>query len=181
MSRVLTPAVLTSAVLTSAILAAALLLAGPRALATPLTDGGVTAQEVADVLQAKGYQAKITKDREGDPKIQSATDGVSYEIYFYGCHGGPRCSSLQFSVAFHVEGGMTLEQINAWNRANRFGRGYLDDVKDPYVEMDLDVEHGFTTEAIDNNIDTWDAVLPAFLKVVDCARHPGGDACKTGS
>lgn len=158
--------------------ALAALLMASAAVARPLADGGVTAQEVADVLQAKGYQAKIEKDRQGDPKIQSSTDGVSYEIYFYGCHSGPRCTSIQFSTAFHVDGGMSLERINAWNRTSRFGRGYLDDEKDPYVEMDLDVEHGFTTEAVDNNVDTWDAVVPAFLKVVDCARHPDGADCK---
>lgn len=172
----------TSRVLGLAVFAAtALMLGVSPALARPLADGGVTADEVAAVLQAKGYQAKISKDHEGDPKIQSSTDGLSYEIYFYGCHKGPRCSSLQFSTAFHVDGGMTYERINAWNRGNRFGRAYLDDEKDPYIEMDLDVEHGFSTEAVDNNIDTWDAVVPAFVRVVDCARHPGGEACKPGS
>ncbi len=159
----------------------ATLAAAPPAGAKPLADGGITAQELADVLQAKGYQAKIDKDRQGDPKVQSSTDGISYEVYFYGCHGGPRCTSIQFSTAFHVDGGMTYERINTWNRTSRFGRAYLDDEKDPYVEMDLDVEHGFTTEAVDNNIDTWNAVIPAFVKLVDCARHPDGDGCKAGS
>ena len=160
--------------------AAGLLLAGGAA-ATPLTDGGVTADEVASVLQAKGYAAQIGKDQEGDPKIHSGAQGVAFDIYFYGCHKGPRCSSIQFTSAFHVEGGMKLAEINSWNRKNRFGRAYLDDVNDPFIEMDLDVEHGFTTEAVDNNIDTWDAVVGAFVRVVTCARHPGGDACKVES
>lgn len=160
---------------------ATVLAAAGGAQAKPLADGGVTAEEVAASLQAKGYKAEIGKDQGGDPKIHSGAEGVAFDIYFYGCNKGPRCSSLQFTEGFHVEGGMKLADINAWNRANRFGRGYLDDVNDPFVEMDLDVEHGFTTEAVENNIDTWDAVLGAFLRVVTCARHPGSDACKTSS
>jgi hypothetical protein len=153
--------------------------AAQGAAAAPLTDGGVTAQEVAAVLQAKGYRAEIGKDNDGDPKVHSGAQGVGFDIYFYGCHKGPRCSSIQFTAGFHVEGGMTLERINQWNRNNRFGRAYLDDVNDPFIEMDLDVEHGFTSEAVDNNVDTWDAVLGAFVRVVTCARHPGSDACKS--
>ncbi len=151
---------------------------GGVAHATPLADGGVTAQEVAASLQAKGYKAEIGKDQGGDPKIHSGAQGVSFDIYFYGCNKGPRCSSLQFTVGFHVDGGMKLADINSWNRNNRFGRAYLDDVNDPYVEMDLDAEHGFSTEAVENNIDTWDAVVGAFVRVVSCARHPGGESCK---
>jgi len=167
--------------LISVAVVATVLFAAGLAQARPLPDGGVTAEEVAASLQAKGYKAEIGKDKGGDPKIHSGAEGVSFDIYFYGCNKGPRCSSLQFTVGFHVEGGMKLVDINTWNRSNRFGRAYLDDVNDPFVEMDLDVEHGFTSEAVENNIDTWDAVLGAFLRVVTCARHPGGDACKTSS
>ncbi|HEY5106627.1 MAG TPA: YbjN domain-containing protein [Caulobacteraceae bacterium] len=140
--------------------------AASSASASPVPDGGITAQEVSSVMQAKGYVAEIDKDAEGDPRIKSAADGGSFYVYFYGCHGGPRCSSIQFESAFHLKGGMTLVQINQWNKAHRFGRAYLDDVMDPYVEMDLDVEHGFLTEGLANNLDTWSALLPDFKKFI---------------
>jgi hypothetical protein len=145
----------------------------------PLPDGGVTAPEVAKVLQDKGYVAKIGVDKGGDPEIHSSAEGSGFDIFFYGCKKGPRCSSLQFSSAYHVDGGMKLEQINKWARKTRFGRAYLDDVNDPFIEMDLDVEHGFSTEALANNLDTWVAVRADFLTMMHCASKPASDPCNS--
>ncbi|MFI4976498.1 MAG: YbjN domain-containing protein [Caulobacterales bacterium] len=156
----------------------AMLAPAASAIPAPLADGGATAQEVAAVLQAKGYQAQIGTDNTGDPKIHSGAEGSGFNIFFYGCHKTPRCASIEFEAAYHIEGGMQFEQINAWNQKNRFGRAYLDNVKDPYIEMDLDMEHGYTSEAIDNNIDTWDAVLSSFNSMLSCLSRPANDPCK---
>src|SRR5271167_707064 len=43
-----------------------------QAMAYQIKDGGITAPEVAKVLQDKGYKAEITTDDEGDPKVKSA-------------------------------------------------------------------------------------------------------------
>jgi hypothetical protein len=147
------------------LLAAAGLFAPPLA-ARPITDGGITAPEVAQVLQDKGYKAEVGTDSGGDPMVKSATDGSNFTVFFYGCNHGPRCSAIQFHAGFHLDKGMTTEKINEWNRANRFGRGFIDDEHDPNVEMDLDVEHGFLSEGLANNVDTWAAVLPAFKKFI---------------
>lgn len=147
--------------------AAVCLAAAATASAGLLPDGGVTAQEVAAGLLEKGYKAEITTDSTGDPKVMSAADGSNVSIYFYGCKGeGPRCNSIQFVSAFDLDDGMSLSRINLWNRENRFGRAYLDDENDPYVEMDVDVEHGFTTESLATWIDTWTQVLPRFKSYI---------------
>ena len=155
-----------------------LAVAGP-ALATPLPAGGVTAPEVAAVLQAKGYAAEISKDSDGDPKIRSGAQGSHYSIYFYGCdHAAtPRCTSIEFSVGYHIEGGLTPARINLWNRRNRFGRAYLDNTNDPFVEMDADFEHGATTEELGANVELWDAALSLFRRFLDCAKTPDGQGC----
>jgi hypothetical protein len=150
---------------------------GPAAPAAPIPDGGATAAEVAAVLQDRGYKAEIGKDNEGDPKIRSGVQGTNFNIYFYGCHKSPRCVSIEFSLGFHIDGGLKLEQVNGWNRRNRFGRAYLDDENDPWIEMDLDMEHGFTTEAISNNLDTWDAVVSNFKHFLACAQKTTKDNC----
>ena len=137
------------------------------AAAKPLPNGGVTANEVADVLHTKGYNAEMTKDDQGAPEIKSSTDGSTFRVYFYGCSGPqPRCTAIQFSAAFDLTDGLPLAKINVWNRENRFGRGFLDKENDPFVEMDLDVERGYSTEAIANNLDTWTTVVPAFKKFI---------------
>ena len=147
------------------VLAAGALL-GSRAMAFQIKDGGISAQEVAQVLQDKGYRAEIGKDDTGDPKVKSATDGTNFTIFFYGCNHTDRCSSIEFQSGFHLPSGFTLAKINDWNKAKRFGRAYIDAENDPYVEMDLDVEHGFLTEGLANNVDTWAAIIPVFKKYI---------------
>ncbi|MDO8410091.1 MAG: YbjN domain-containing protein [Phenylobacterium sp.] len=144
----------------------ALSLGATQAQARPLPAGGVTAQEVIEVLQAKGYRAQEDEDGIGDPMIRSATDGVNYNIYFYGCEGA-RCTSIQFTVAFGMNEPMTLDRINAWNREMRFSRAYLDDEMDPVLEMDVDLERGATTEQLESGIDAWAAGVPAFKTFID--------------
>jgi len=137
------------------------------ALSTParagaLPDGGVTAAEVAAVMQAKGLKAEIAKDKDGDPMIVSGVDGTTFRVLFYGCKSTSRCAAIQFATGIDLPDGLTLETINDWNRKNRFGRAYLDEEMDPYLQMDMDLEHGATTEAVGANLDTWAVVLPAF-------------------
>ncbi|HTC09521.1 MAG TPA: YbjN domain-containing protein [Acetobacteraceae bacterium] len=142
-----------------------LCLATASACATPLPDGGVTAQEVADVLQHAGYKAEITQDKYGDPLIKSASSGVNFSVYFYTCKNSPRCTSIQFYAGFQKPG-IALERVAEWNRTTRFGKVYLDQDGDPRIEMDMDVEHGANTEALQNDLDRWVAVLAAFVKYI---------------
>jgi hypothetical protein len=144
-----------------------LLALAPSALAAPIPDGGVTAAEVSAALQAKGFQAEVTADKQGDPLIRSASGGSRFGVYFYDCHGSPRCGSIQFSAAFSGKG-MDLGKIAEWNRTKRFGRAYIDDDSDPWVEMDMDVEHGATTDALTNDLERWVAVMGKFGQFI----HP---------
>jgi hypothetical protein len=148
------------------------------ATAGPLPDGGVTAAELAQVMQDEGYRAKISRDDEGDPKIESASGGYQFVVFFYGCSHTPRCSSVQFYSGWHVDGGFKIEDINIWNRSKRFGKAYVDKEKDPNIEMDLDLEHGATTEALKNDLETWDLVVSGFSKWIDCAGRAASDPCR---
>ena len=139
------------------------------AYASPLPNGGVTADEIAAVLKTKGLVAEIGKDSEGDPVITTSVDEVNFWIYFYGCKAG-RCTSIQFSKGYDLDKGLSFEQANEWNYEFRFGKMSMDNEKDPYVKMDLNVEKGATTELIDDNLDLWFAVLYACGEFLDKAE-----------
>lgn len=145
------------------------LVLGPSSLqAAPLPTGGVTAGEVAKALLDKGYKAEVTTDSAGDPMIRSSADGSNFRILFYSCkNSGPRCVSITFSAGFDLDKGLSYSRINEWNSEKRFGRAYLDDEMDPYVQMDVDFERGATNEAISNVVDTWAAVLPVFKSFIN--------------
>ena len=132
------------------------------AVAGPLPDGGVTAQEVAGVMRARKMAVSVTTDKDGDPLINSTVGGTKFGVYFYQCKG-PRCGSIQFSAGFEGAENITVSKVMDWNRTKRFGRAYIDKGT-LYVEMDMDVEHGTNTEALANNFDRWDAVVEQFPK-----------------
>ena len=136
------------------------------AAAGPLPDGGITVQEVARSLQDKGFQTQITTDKDGDPLIKTALEGAKFSVYFYECGGKPRCKSIQFAAGFAMNGSFAASKVAEWNRTKRFGRVYQDNENDPWVEMDMDMEHGATTDAMTNNIDRWVVVLNEFRKYI---------------
>lgn len=143
----------------------ALALSMGTALAGPLPDGGVTAAEVANVMRAMKLPVEQTTDRQGDPLILSTVGGRKFGVYFYQCKG-PRCASIQFSAGFNDAASVPMVKVMDWNRTKRFGRAYLESGS-VYVEMDMDVERGATTEALANNFDRWAAVVeqfPAYFK-----------------
>lgn len=134
-----------------------------QCLAAPLPDGGITAPEMATRLRAAGFQAEQTTDREGDPLLRSMYEGAKCSVYFYECGGRPRCKSIQFAAGWS-QTGITAQQVADWNHNKRFGRVYLDREGDPWVEMDVDLEHGATTEAVANDIVRWELVMQEFRK-----------------
>jgi len=152
-----------------AALAACLALAAAApAAARPIPTGGVTVDEVAEAMRAKGWPVEIAVDKAGDPMIRSTMDGARWAVYFYKCKGAPkRCASFQLSAGIDLNDGLTYARINRWNAEHRFGQGFLDDEMDPFVQQDLDVERGATTEAIENALDVWAVVLPSFVAFTD--------------
>jgi len=144
---------------------AVLLALMPAALAEPLPDGGVTADDVEQVMRDKGFATEIGADRGGDPLIRSASKDLKFIVFFYGCDRKKRCDSIEFSARFSVNG-VPAVKIAQWNRNKRFGRAYLDDDLQPWVEMDLDLEFGATTEALANDLDRWAGVIGDFNKYI---------------
>lgn len=148
-------------------LAAALGLAATGARAATYPEAGITARDVAAVLQAKGYQAEVVKDGTGDPMVRSAVDGTKYRVVFYDCDKTGRCGALEFLVGFDLENGMALARLNKWNRDQRFGHAYLDDENDPYIQLDLNADNGFTSESLGGYVETWASLVPHFKRYID--------------
>lgn len=132
------------------------------AAAGPLPDGGVTAAEVAGVMRALQLQVDQRTDKEGDPLINSTVSGRRFGVFFYQCRA-QRCGSIQFSAGFEGASNVPAARVMEWNRTKRFGRAYLESGT-LFVEMDMDVERGATTEALANNFERWAAVVDQFPK-----------------
>lgn len=122
----------------------------------------VTTGEVARALESRGHQAVIGIDDDGDPKVTTTVDDVHLTVFFYGCDHGRSCQSITFQSAFHVEGGVPLEKINAWNRDKRFLKTWVDKVNDPFCEMDIDAEAGLTPLQMVSYVSLWESRVAEY-------------------
>jgi len=142
------------------ILAFVLALAG-AAIAAPIASPGISPDDVAAVLRAKSQTVEITKDKDGDPLLKITSAASKYSVYFYNRNRGMRYDSIQFATSFDT---ITAARIADWNKSKRFGRVYLERDGKVWIEMDIETTRGFTTEALEENLDRWLAVLDEFTK-----------------
>jgi hypothetical protein len=131
------------------------------ALAKDLPAGGLTAEEVASWMQDAGYQAKIVTEKNGQKTITSSTGGVRFHVGFYDCKS-QRCASIQFFAGFNTQGALNPVKMNEWNRSKRWARGYVDQVNDPWIEMDVDLSPGGTYEILNDEFAIWRNTLNNF-------------------
>lgn len=129
----------------------------------------ISAKDVEAILElAKGYgSARLEKDSGGDPKIVGRVDGTKYGIYFYGCNdNGEDCDDIQFAAGWGGDINVSMEQVNDWNKARRFGKAYLDNEGDPRLEMAVNIDYGVTQRNLDDSFNWWSKVLKRFKKDV---------------
>jgi hypothetical protein len=93
--------------------------------------------QITKILQTEGYVAKLTKDKEGDPQIESSSQGVKWFIWFYNCTEHTNCRAIQFFALFTVDGKGSLGQANDWNIKHRFAYATVDNNGDLSMRMDL--------------------------------------------
>lgn len=123
--------------------------------------------QIAAAFTAYGLPVERGLDDAGDPRIDSRVEGVHFQVLFYNCEL-LECRSIQFVAGFDMEDGMAMSRVNGWNRGKRWGKVYLDDENDPFVEMDVNLDFGgVTSEGFDDSIDIWRLVIDEFKDYID--------------
>ncbi|EEW24619.1 YbjN domain-containing protein [Rhodobacter ferrooxidans] len=140
-------------------------------LAGPAVSGDVLADNpaaIAELMRNFGYRANLGTDDQGDPKIDSSSGGSNFSIYFYGCTNGKACDSIQFSSGFDLTKGSSLQVVNDWNRDKRYGKAYLDNEMDPFIEMDFNLDFGgISDENFRDSLDIWERLVGDFKKHIN--------------
>ncbi|MCC1494678.1 YbjN domain-containing protein [Cognatishimia sp. F0-27] len=128
---------------------------------------GTNAERILTLLQTVDPALEIGTDNVGDPLITGTLDGASYSIFFYGCSGGRYCTQIQYQAGMDIESGLSLEKANAWNRDMRYASTFLDDEMDPFLQMDVLLDHGVSEATLLETYTTWRASLEEFLGFID--------------
>ncbi|HEU4813188.1 MAG TPA: YbjN domain-containing protein [Xanthomonadaceae bacterium] len=139
---------------------AAGLLAMPAAGAA--TRNSISQQEVATVLEGIGAtDIVMSRDSAGDPIVVAMLDTTQFQVLMYGCGDDDRCASIQFRSGYDLDEGMSTDAVNEWNTAMRYGKVWLDDVADPFIELDLDLT-GSSDAQVARYAQMWSAMLTEF-------------------
>jgi hypothetical protein len=128
----------------------------------PIPDGGLTIEELAAWFESEGYSVNFVTGESGRRHIVTKTQGSPLNIFLGDCKG-ERCASLEFASGFGTQGKFDTSQINAWNYDNRWCRAYYDDVKDPWLRMNVDLSPGGTYEALSERLAIWNRTLGRFI------------------
>jgi hypothetical protein len=119
-------------------------------------------QQLVSIIRELGYRARLTSDNTGDPMISTSVGGTDVSILFFGCVANADCKTLLFKVGYDLNDGTTLEAVNVWNTENLYGRAYLDDESDPWIEMPVNLFGGITRQNFEDTFDWWDVVVGRF-------------------
>lgn len=123
--------------------------------------------QLTQVIQDLGYRAQLKTDNTGDPMITSSVAGTEFSILFYGCTDNAACKVLLFKVGYDLPLGTTDQTINAWNADNLFGRAYLDDEDDPWLEMPVNMDGGISRANFEDTFDWWEVAVAKFQQHID--------------
>jgi hypothetical protein len=126
---------------------------------TPLLDGS----KIDEILAlARGHgNADIKAQKNGDPKIEGSVGGIQYAVYFMNCTDNKACEDINFYAGF-LDLKPSMDVINSWNRDKRFGKAYLDTDGDAVIEMDLNLEHGVSSDNLDAAFGIWELVVDQY-------------------
>ncbi len=113
-------------------------------------------------LENNGFQTQLTTDTAGDPLIKSTDDNEPFSVHFYGCTDGKDCQYIQFTSGWDLANGTMPDVIEKWNEEWVWGRAYLDDEGDPWLDLAVNLYGGVTADNFDDTVDWWWTVMRDF-------------------
>ena len=124
---------------------------------------GTDPSALVNIIQDLGYRATLEVDGEGDPLIRSSVGGTQFALVFYGCSEQHNdCQILLFKAGYELNDKIGMDVINQWNATRLFGRAYLDDVSDPWLELVLNMQGGVTRAQFEKTFEWWETSVGEF-------------------
>lgn len=136
------------------------------AIASVTLIDGTDVELIAAVLRENGYRAEIDQQDDGDPEINSGSQGVKWRLLFYACKENSDCSAVQFNAGLDLIDGVAESAAHTWNGKKRYGTSIIDDEGDPWLDFDINLKGGVTKENFEHSLALWEGVLADYLKHV---------------
>ena len=126
--------------------------------------------EVIHIARESG-EANVGQDLFRDPVIVAKSEGVDYEIGFYGCHLGRNCETVLFrAILLHEEWDgdhPEIDIIDEWNASKLFGRAILSESGQAILEHPVAMGRGLSRQTMRATFAAWTNALEEFADHVD--------------
>lgn len=120
-------------------------------------------QSVLDELIAQGFRGELKTTSTGRSVIRFVASGANSQIYFYDCKDGlAQCTTLRFGYGLDFKNGVDIAKVNEWNRQQLWGRVYVDDENDPWLDIILNTGDALPKARFDEVLDLWERVVGKF-------------------
>lgn len=151
--------------------------ASPALAQTPAPVAATKGVVVADArtwLVGLGGSVAEPATADGAQTLTIADQPLPWTLTFYNCAGANLCDDVQFSAVF--SGPMTVEQINEWNRGNRYLKAFFVPGTTPgeagaVAQYDV-VLTGTGTEQLQEPTVIWLQMLRQFAQTLAQAAAP---------
>lgn len=140
-----------------------------------------TLDSLRDMAQALGFRAAIAADGDGVRRLQSATNGLGFEIRL----GNPApdgedgAVDFRFVTAIRVEGDLDLALVNHFNNGRRFGRLRLDGAA-LVLDFDASLAGGVAPAHLAAQFEIWNRLVEALTEFLRAGGIPA-EAKRSGS
>ncbi len=167
----------------SVLLAAALLLGAQPALAQPAASGSVvvdqpvgrapagprvgaiTSLDIAGLMGAlvrAGFTAE-EKTENGQTYVIAKLGAQPFQAFLSNCQAsGSGCTDIELYAGFTGGQRVAWERINGWNARTRFTRAFLDEKRDPALQMDVSLQGGVSQDGLKASLTTWGSALETY-------------------
>jgi hypothetical protein len=147
--------------------AAAAVFAGGVSVANAVEDDdliyGDSYDEIIEALSDNDFPAELTEADNGNPLVRSTDEDEPFSIHFYGCDDDHKhCTYVQFVSGWNLDDGISLTKISDWNKKKVWGQAYVDDNKDPWVAITVNLDGGITYGNFRDTVDWWRIVMRDF-------------------
>lgn len=137
--------------------------AAPR-LSTQAATVTADPNRIAEHLRAQGLAVQVAKDNDGDPLLRTRSQGVTWNVYFYGCSNGQNCNAVTFESTYQPSDRITLETLNSWSLNKRYAYAVRRADGINALRMDVSMIGGLNGEHWQETYALWERQLGAFLR-----------------
>lgn len=127
--------------------------------AAPVLAADVTAKDPESVraaLAEQGYTATLSTSADGLSSISMTVDGSPSYVDFWNCDDNKKnCQTLMLVYGMDLADGTTTDKANEWNFDTIHGFIYLDENKDPWLNLTIATGDGISSDLFGSIMRTW--------------------------